>query len=86
MFYQVTAANGSSSSEVKTAKDASSDERVKITNGGSILRLNLNCIIIYLPIIVKETSTFPPEDKVTYNCLFEPTISAKLKYILFTSM
>ncbi|KAF3846411.1 hypothetical protein F7725_003489, partial [Dissostichus mawsoni] len=32
---EVTAANGSSSSEVKTAKGASSDERVKITNDES---------------------------------------------------
>lgn len=40
-FFQVTAANGSASSEVKTAEGASSDELVKTTNGGSALGLQL---------------------------------------------
>lgn len=40
-FCQVTAANGSSSSEVKTAEGESSDEPVKTTNGGSALGLQL---------------------------------------------
>lgn len=69
-FWQVTAANGSSPSEVKTAEGASSDEPVKSSNGGSTLGLRtfiINSCANYILHVSFKMSKYSKKNKDHYK-------------------